>query len=53
MGYQNAFIVAGFAGMAAASVFVIMMIWGKTFRERSRAEYWKLVAENWEKGMGH
>ncbi|CAG8007245.1 unnamed protein product [Penicillium olsonii] len=53
MGYQNCFISAAFIGMACASVFLFMIKFGKTFRERSREKYWKLVQENWEKGMGH
>jgi MFS family permease len=53
MGYQNCFISAAFVGMGCAAVFFIMILYGKTFRERSREKYWKLVQENWEKGMGH
>lgn len=30
-----------------------MMKWGKKFRELSREQYWDIVVENWEKGMGH
>ncbi|EKV17447.1 MFS transporter, putative [Penicillium digitatum PHI26] len=52
MGYQNCFISAAFIGMACASVFLFMIKFGKTFRERSREKYWKLVQENWENGMG-
>ncbi|KAL2004918.1 hypothetical protein VTN00DRAFT_2768 [Thermoascus crustaceus] len=53
LGYQNCFISAAFIGMACAAVFLVMIKWGKTFRERSRERYWELVVENWEKGMGH
>ncbi|CAI7636315.1 unnamed protein product [Penicillium glandicola] len=53
MGYQNCFISAAFVGLACSSVFLFMIKFGKTFRERSREKYWKLVQENWEKGMGH
>ncbi|KAL1863253.1 hypothetical protein Plec18170_000085 [Paecilomyces lecythidis] len=53
LGYQNCFISAAFIGMACAAVFLIMIKWGKTFRERSRERYWNLVIQNWEKGMGH
>jgi hypothetical protein len=52
LGYQNCFISAAFVGMACASVFLFMIKFGKTFRERSREKYWNLVQENWEKGMG-
>ncbi|BDD57830.1 hypothetical protein MAP00_003159 [Monascus purpureus] len=53
MGYQNCFISAAFIGMACSAAFLIMIKWGKTFRMRSRETYWKIVLENWEKGMGH
>ncbi|KAJ5555424.1 hypothetical protein N7535_007859 [Penicillium sp. DV-2018c] len=53
MGYQNCFISAAFIGMACASVFLFMVKFGKTFRERSRVKYWKMVQTNVEKGMGH
>ncbi|OGE54616.1 hypothetical protein PENARI_c006G11789 [Penicillium arizonense] len=53
MGYQNCFISAAFIGMACAAVFLFMIKFGKTFRERTREKYWKLVQENWEHGMGH
>ncbi|KIX03955.1 uncharacterized protein Z518_07508 [Rhinocladiella mackenziei CBS 650.93] len=51
LGLQNCFISAAFIGMAASSVFLIMIVWGKTFRERSRVKYWNLVAELMSKGM--
>ncbi|KAJ5780832.1 hypothetical protein N7457_005992 [Penicillium paradoxum] len=53
LGYQNCFISAAFVGMTCASVFLFIIKFGKTFRERSREKYWKIVQENWEKGMGH
>ncbi|EYE95984.1 putative MFS transporter [Aspergillus ruber CBS 135680] len=53
LGYQNCFISAAFIGMACSTVFLIMMKWGKKFRELSREQYWDIVVENWEKGMGH
>lgn len=39
--------------MACASVFLVMVKYGKTCRERSRERYWKMVQQNWEKGMVH
>jgi hypothetical protein len=39
--------------MAAAAVFLIMIKWGKMFRERSRTAYWKLVRYNLEAGIAH
>ncbi|KAJ5232621.1 hypothetical protein N7468_005577 [Penicillium chermesinum] len=53
MGYQNCFISAAFIGLACASVFLVMIKFGKRCRIRSRETYWKLVQENWDKGMGH
>lgn len=53
LGYQSCFISAAFIGMTCSAVFLVMIKWGKTFRTRSRENYWKLVAENWEKGMSH
>lgn len=43
MGLQNTFITAAFACMAVILSFLIMVKWGKTFRKRSRASYWKYV----------
>lgn len=34
-------------------MFLVMIQWGKMFRERSREKYWAIVVENQEKGMGH
>ncbi|RAH70796.1 putative MFS transporter [Aspergillus aculeatinus CBS 121060] len=53
LGYQNCFISAAFVGLACAAVFLVMIQWGKMFRERSREKYWAIVVENQEKGMGH
>jgi len=39
--------------MAACAVFLVMIYYGKTFRERSREKYWKLVAVYKAKGMAH
>ncbi|EHA21536.1 hypothetical protein ASPNIDRAFT_129315 [Aspergillus niger ATCC 1015] len=53
LGYQNCFISAAFVGMACAAVFLVMIKWGKTFRMQSREKYWRIVEENWARGMGH
>ncbi|KAL2862096.1 kinase-like domain-containing protein [Aspergillus pseudodeflectus] len=53
LGYQNCFISAAFVGLACSLVFLAMVKWGKTFRVQSRTKYWRIVVENWEKGMGH
>lgn len=39
--------------MACAAVFLVMIKWGKTFRMQSREKYWRIVEENWARGMGH
>jgi hypothetical protein len=53
LGYQNCFLSAAFVGMACVSAFMLMIFFGKEFRQRSQERYWKLVMENWEMGMGH
>jgi hypothetical protein len=53
MGYQNCFISAAFVGMACASMFLIMIKYGKACRIRSREKYWAIVQENAERGMEH
>ncbi|PWY62427.1 MFS general substrate transporter [Aspergillus eucalypticola CBS 122712] len=53
LGYQNCFISAAFVGMACAAVFLVMIKWGKSFRMHSREKYWRIVEENWVRGMGH
>lgn len=53
LGYQNCFISAAFVGLACAAVFLVMAKFGKTCRIRSQKTYWRIVQENWEKGMGH
>ncbi|KAK5451702.1 hypothetical protein LTS15_007962 [Exophiala xenobiotica] len=50
LGLQNCFVSAAFIGMAASSAFLIMIVWGKKFRENSRVEYWNLVGELMKKG---
>ncbi|PYH72322.1 putative serine/threonine protein kinase ENV7 [Aspergillus vadensis CBS 113365] len=53
LGYQNCFISAAFVGMTCAAVFLVMIKWGKSFRMHSREKYWRIVEENWARGMGH
>ncbi|KAK7417644.1 hypothetical protein QQX98_004465 [Neonectria punicea] len=43
LGYQNCFISAAFVGMAASSVFFIMIKYGKTLRVSSAGKYRDLV----------
>ncbi|OAL30556.1 hypothetical protein AYO22_01508 [Fonsecaea multimorphosa] len=51
LGYQNCFISAAFIGMAASSVFFVMILYGKKFRVSSAAKYWKLVGADREKSQ--
>lgn len=53
LGYQKCFLSAAFVGLAASSVFLVMVWKGKTLRERSRVEYWGLVRKHVEMGMVH
>lgn len=43
LGYQNCFVSAAFVGMAASSVFLIMVKFGKGLRIKSASKYWKIV----------
>ncbi|KIX10420.1 uncharacterized protein Z518_01502 [Rhinocladiella mackenziei CBS 650.93] len=52
LGYQDCFISAAFIGMAASSVFLIMIFYGKKFRTQSATKYWKLVGADKAKYEG-
>ncbi|KAH8690710.1 putative MFS transporter [Talaromyces proteolyticus] len=43
LGYQNCFVSAAFIGMAASSVFFVMIKFGKGFRVQSASKYWGIV----------
>lgn len=43
LGYQNCFLSAAFIGLAASSVFLIMVKYGKAMRERTKSRYWEIV----------
>ncbi|KAH6684966.1 major facilitator superfamily domain-containing protein [Plectosphaerella plurivora] len=43
LGYQNCFISAAFIGLAASSVFLVMVKYGKGLRVRSADKYFELV----------
>ncbi|KAI0384745.1 putative MFS transporter [Hypomontagnella monticulosa] len=53
LGYQNCFISVAFVGLAICSVFLIMIKWGKTFREMKRLEYWREVKKRIDLGLVH
>jgi hypothetical protein len=45
MGYQNAFIVAAFAGLGQVLTFLAVVKWGKGWRNMTKARYYKYVKE--------
>jgi hypothetical protein len=53
MGYQNAFIVAAFAGLAQVLTFLAVVIWGKGWRDMTKGRYYKYVKEAESLGKGH
>lgn len=53
MGLKNCFISAAFIGLVASSMFLVLIVWGKDFRARSKGTYWKLVLKSLDEGMGH
>jgi hypothetical protein len=53
LGTQNCFLSAAFVGMAICSVFLVMIKWGKTFREMKRVEYWREVRKRIDLGLLH
>ena len=53
MGYQNAFILAAFAGIAQVLTFLIFVKWGKKWRAASTARYLKYVKEIADAGLVH
>lgn len=52
-GTEDCFISAAFIGLAASSVFLVLVWKGKELREKSRERYWRLVRKNLEKGTLH
>lgn len=53
MGYQNAFIVAAFAGLAQVLTFLIVVKYGKVWRDKTKRLYYKYVKENEKLGITH
>ncbi|KAI9743624.1 MAG: hypothetical protein M1818_002940 [Claussenomyces sp. TS43310] len=53
MGYQNAFIVAAFVGLAQVCTFLAVVKWGKSWRVASKARYYRYVKESENLGFGH
>lgn len=53
MGYQNAFIVAAFAGMAQCATFLLIVKYGKRLRTRSASRYVHYVEKMANSGLIH
>lgn len=53
MGFQNAFLVAAFAGMAEVLTFLIFVKWGKQLRKASAHRYSGYVKEMTAAGLIH
>lgn len=52
-GLQNTFIAAAFISMACNGTFLIVVKFGKSWRNKHKAAYWKYVQEAVDKGMAH
>jgi hypothetical protein len=53
MGYQNAFILAAFAGLAQVLTFLAVVKWGKGWRSATKGRYYKYVKESDDLGLTH
>jgi hypothetical protein len=53
LGYQNAFIVAAFAGLAQVLTFLVFVKWGKRMRKASVHRYYRYVKEMAAVGLTH
>ncbi|KAG4430758.1 hypothetical protein IFR05_013759 [Cadophora sp. M221] len=53
LGVQNTFISAAFISMATSLVFLVMIKWGKQFREMGKLRYWRYVAQGKALGLSH
>jgi len=53
MGYQNAFILAAFAGLAQVLTFLAVVKWGKSWRTATKNRYYKFVKESEHIGISH
>jgi len=53
MGYQNAFILAAFAGLAQVLTFLAVVKWGKSWRRMTKERYFRFVRESEELGVSH
>jgi hypothetical protein len=53
MGYQNAFILAAFAGLAQVLTFLAVVKWGKSWRNMTKQRYYRFVKESQNLGVSH
>ncbi|KAK8017864.1 MFS transporter [Apiospora rasikravindrae] len=53
LGLQNCFISIAFIGLFICCAFLIMINWGKMFREKKRVQYWQEVKSRVEQGLVH
>ncbi|KAI0885060.1 putative MFS transporter [Annulohypoxylon maeteangense] len=53
LGTQNCFINVAFVGLAICSVYLLMIKWGKKFREAKRVAYWHEVKKRIDLGLVH
>ncbi|CUM66571.1 uncharacterized protein PRCAT00004240001 [Priceomyces carsonii] len=52
-GYQNTFIALCFISLAVISTFYLMVLFGPTFRDKTKRRYWKLVEHKRKIGAVH
>jgi hypothetical protein len=53
MGYQNAFVLAAFAGLAQVLTFLAVVRWGKSWRVATKRRYYTFVKESEKLGITH
>lgn len=53
LGTQNCFISAAFIGLVVSAVFLVVIRFGKGWRESYRLKYWNLVRKHLDMGMVH
>ncbi|KAK8854981.1 major facilitator superfamily domain-containing protein [Apiospora arundinis] len=53
LGYQNCFVSIAFIGLAICCAFLVMINWGKRFREQKRVQYWNEVKARVGLGLVH
>ena len=53
LGYQDAFILGAFAGLAHDLTIFPVMKWGRALRQRSAEKYWNVVKEGADLDVNH